>query len=93
MPSLWDGGTPDNYNITVYDLIAEGDRVVWRFTARGTQTGELLGMPPSRKTMEIGGIVISRFAGDKWVEDWGSWDINGMLQQLGAAPAPATSAA
>jgi predicted ester cyclase len=74
-------------HITVHDLIAEGDRVVWRFTARGTQNGPLLGLPPSGKRMEIEGIVISRFAGDRWVEDWGSWDIQGMLQQLGAAPA------
>jgi predicted ester cyclase len=69
-------------------LIAEGDRVVWRFTARGTQKGHLFDLPPSGKRMEIEGIVISRFAGNKWVEDWGSWDIPGMLGQLGVAPMP-----
>ncbi len=83
---------PDMH-ITVHDLIAEGDRVVWRFTARGTQTGHLFDLPPTGKTMEIPGVVISRFAGDKWVEDWPSWDLHGMLQQLGAVPASATSAA
>jgi steroid delta-isomerase-like uncharacterized protein len=75
--------------VTVHDLIAEGDRVVWRFTASGTQTGELVGVAPTGKRMEIEGIVISRFAGEKWVEDWGSWDVFGMMQQLGAIPAPA----
>jgi predicted ester cyclase len=74
-------------HVTVHDLIAEGDRVVWRFTARGTQRGPLFDLLPTGKPMEIEGIVISRFAGDKWVEDWGSWDIYGMMEQLGAIPA------
>jgi len=79
-------------HITVHDLIAEGDKVVWRFTARGTQTGQLLDFPPTGKTMEIGGTIISRFAGDKWVEDWPLWDFYGMLQQLGAVSSPAVPA-
>ncbi len=74
--------------ITLKDLVAEGDRVVWRFTARGTHSGELFGIPPTGKAMEIEGMVMSRFAGDKWVEDWAGWDFYGMLQQLGVAPAP-----
>lgn len=73
---------------TVDDLIVEDDKVAWRFTAQGTQTGELLGMPPSGKRAMVTGIVISRFADGKWQEDWLSFDALGMLQQLGAIPTP-----
>jgi steroid delta-isomerase-like uncharacterized protein len=75
--------------ITLEDMIAEGDTVVWRYTARGTQHGELTGLPPTGKPVTVTGIVISRFAGGRWAEDWHSQDTLGMLQQLGAFPAPA----
>jgi predicted ester cyclase len=96
--SAYRAAFPDMH-IAIDDLIAEGDRVVWRFTARGTQTGQLFDLPPTGKRMEIGGFVISRFAGSRWVEDWANWDVSLMLQQLGAArvpgappaPAPATA--
>ena len=45
-----------------------------------------MGIPPTGKHVTITGIVISRFAGGKWVEDWSNWDTLGMMQQLGVVP-------
>ena len=75
-------------NITVEDQLVEGDRVVTRWTGRGTQTGEFMDMPPSGKRVAVPGIQIDRFSGGKIVEEWTLFDQLGMLQQLGAIPAP-----
>jgi predicted ester cyclase len=67
-------------------MIAEGDKVVWRWRITGTHRGELNGIPPTGKPISITGIVISRFAGGKWAEDYVNWDTLGMLQQIGVVP-------
>ncbi len=54
----------------VEDQVAEGDRVVTRFTSRGTQTGAFRGIPPSGQPWTTEGIVISRIEDDKVAEDW-----------------------
>jgi steroid delta-isomerase-like uncharacterized protein len=66
-------------------LIAEGDTVVSRWTATGTHRGELLGIPPTGKRVSFGGVVITRLAGGKVVEDWELADTPGLLAQLGGA--------
>ena len=68
------------------DTIAEGDRVVDRWTFRGTHTGEFLGVPATGKTVTVTGIDIFRIADGRLAELWQSWDQLGMLQQLGAIP-------
>lgn len=78
-------GMPD-LHFTVEDMVAEGDKVAWRFTVRGTQTGELMGIAPTGKQAIVAGMVVSRFADGKWVEDWSNYDALGMLQQLGVIP-------
>jgi predicted ester cyclase len=83
-------GIPD-FNATIDDVVAEGDRVVIRMTFRGTQTGEFMGMPPTGKSISVGVIDIFRIAGGKIVEHWGQMDSMGMMQQLGAMPAPGQS--
>jgi steroid delta-isomerase-like uncharacterized protein len=70
------------------EVIAEGDQVVTRFTAHGTQTGELQGIPPTGKPMTVTGIEIVRVSGGKIVEAWVEFDQLGMLQQLGVVPPP-----
>ena len=70
----------------IEDQIAEGDKVVTRWTATGTHKGELMGISPTSVRMTVTGIVISRIAGDKIVEDWADWDALGMFQQLGVVP-------
>ena len=75
-------------HLDVDELIAEGDTVVSRWTGRGTHQGELMGIPPTGKHVTVTGVVISRFSGGKAAEDWELIDTLGMLQQLGAIPAP-----
>jgi steroid delta-isomerase-like uncharacterized protein len=72
--------------ITVEDLIAEGDTVMARWTCRGTHKGELRGIAPTGKQINISGISIGRFDGGKVVEGWVNWDALGLMQQLGAVP-------
>lgn len=70
---------------TIDDLIAEGDKVVLRWTWTGTQQGEFLGLPPSGKRMSIGVIDIIQFSNGKAVAHWGQSDMMGLMQQLGPA--------
>jgi steroid delta-isomerase-like uncharacterized protein len=86
--SMFLAAFPD-LNITVEDLIAEGDRVVARWTLRGTHQGASLGMPPTGKQVTMPGISVVRLAGGKSAEQWVIHDQLGMLQQLGLVPAPA----
>src|SRR5687768_3930057 len=72
--------------ITVDDQIAEGDIVASRWTGRGTNTGELMGMPPTGRQITVEGISYTRFADDSVREAWIIWDTFAMMQQLGAVP-------
>jgi steroid delta-isomerase-like uncharacterized protein len=81
------GAFPDGYT-TVEDVIAEGVKVAYRWTFRGTHRGELMGILPTGEQVEITGITIDRLSGGKIEEQWNNFDQLGMLQQLGVAPAP-----
>jgi steroid delta-isomerase-like uncharacterized protein len=72
----------------IEDQIAEGDKVATRLTVRGTHQGELEGIAPTGNEVEIKGIVFSRIAEGKIAEDWGVFDILGLMQQIGAIPPP-----
>ena len=76
------------YHCAIEDQIAEGDEVVTRWTVRGTQDGELMGIPPTGKHVSLPGIVIDRLANGRLVETWHQADVLGMLQQLGVVPTP-----
>ncbi|MCW9096328.1 MAG: ester cyclase [Ignavibacteriaceae bacterium] len=80
-------GIPD-FHVTSEDIIAEGDKVVCRWTASGTHKGELFGIPPTGKKATWKGISIYRFADGKIIEAWWSKDMFSLLQQLGAIPPP-----
>jgi len=72
------------------DLIAEGDKVVERWTQSGTYTGaSFMGAPVSGRKFSVTGTSIYRIANGKIVEHWGEMDLQGVLQQLGLAPAGA----
>lgn len=73
---------------TTEDLIAEGDKVVERFTFRGTNTGPFLGMPATGKQVVSSGMSVFRIANGKIVEHWGENDALGTFQQLGLVPMP-----
>ncbi len=74
--------------ITVDAQFAEGETVVTRWTATGTNEGELMGIPATGKQATTAGININRVAGGKLVEGWGLFDQLGLLQQIGAVPVP-----
>ena len=69
--------------ITIEDLIAEGDKVVARLYATATNTGPFAGQPPSGKKVEIRSIRIYRIADNKIVETWAMQDRLGLMEQLG----------
>ena len=70
------------------DLIAEGDRVVERYSAHGTHTGApFMGAPASGKPFTIDSIVVYRLANGKIVEMWGLNDAMALMMQLGMVPA------
>jgi steroid delta-isomerase-like uncharacterized protein len=74
-------------HVSIEDIIAEGDKVVIRFTSRGTQTRAFAGIPPTGKQVMVSSILVARITDGKIVEQWGLDDQMGMLQQLGVIPA------
>jgi steroid delta-isomerase-like uncharacterized protein len=76
---------PDMH-ITIEDLVAEGDKVVARQSARGTHQGELMGIPPTGKQITITGMFAFRFENGRMVEQWELFDQMSMMQQLGVLP-------
>jgi predicted ester cyclase len=73
--------------MTADHLVAELDWVTMMWTARGTHTGELMGIAPTGREVTVTGIEVSRVAGGKFAQGRGSFDALGLLQQLGAVPA------
>ena len=68
----------------LHDQIAEGDKVVTRFTATGTFTNEFQGLPPSGEGIEFSGTNIMRIVDGKNVEEWDAFDTMALMGQLGA---------
>ena len=82
---------PD-FRVTLEDQIAEGDKVVNRWTVRGTHRGEFQGISPTGKEVEFTGIHTSTINEEgKLQESWENYDALGLMQQLGAIPAPGDS--
>jgi steroid delta-isomerase-like uncharacterized protein len=75
-----------NMQVTFNDIVNEGDKTVARYTIRGDNTGELMGMPPTGKSIEITGISMLRIANGQVVEEFSLADMATMFQQLGLAP-------
>lgn len=78
-------GMPD-YEVVVEDTIAENDKVVCRWTGKGTHKGVLTGFQPTGKSVSWTGITIYRFENGKIVEAWWNYDMLGALQQIGVIP-------
>jgi 3-hydroxyisobutyrate dehydrogenase len=76
---------PDGH-VTIDAMVAEGDLVCYHSTARGTHTGEFMGIAPTGRSVEVGAIHIHRIAGGKIVEHWGRSDQLALMRQLGVAP-------
>jgi steroid delta-isomerase-like uncharacterized protein len=74
--------------LTIEDQIAEGDKVVTRWTARGTHKGNFQGIAPTDREVVITGIIISRIEGGKEVESWEELNLLGLMQQLATLQSP-----
>jgi predicted ester cyclase len=75
---------PD-FTLTIEDVVAEGDKVWARMTARGTNRGGFMG-PPNGKTFEVTVFDVVRFEDGQVVEHWGSPDRFALLSQLDLLP-------
>jgi len=73
-------------HMTIDDMVAEGDKVVTRYTFTATHKGEYMGIAPTGKKVTVSGIVITRWVGGKEVEAWGVMDTLAMMQQMGVVP-------
>lgn len=71
---------------TLEEQIAEGEKVVSRFTMTGTHQGEFLGMAPTGKSIQVWGVVIDVVREGKFAESRIIMDMMGLLQQLGMPP-------
>ena len=80
-------GFPD-VQVTVEDLLADGDKVIERTTARATHTGEFNGIPPSGTPVTWTEIHIYRLENGRIAEMWSEVDLLGLMIQLGAVPGP-----
>jgi predicted ester cyclase len=69
-------------HVTINDLVASGDRVGVRFTAKGTHLGTFAGIPATGREVQWTANVIYRMADRQIVEAWTVWDAAGLLQQI-----------
>ncbi len=78
-------GLPD-VTVTMEDLVVSGDRVVGRFTYRGTHSGNFVGVPASGNAVEMRSIDIWRVENGMFVEHWDELNLMEVFQQLGVLP-------
>ena len=80
--SVYRTAFPD-LRFTIEDVIAEGETVMARYSARGTHKGDLNGIAPTGKQIHVTGVSVTRFANGRIAEGWANWDALGLMQQLG----------
>ena len=81
-----------NLRFDLEDVLASGDKVVARARVTGTHQGELMGIPPTGKDVDVQLVDIMRFDEDGLVaEHWGVVDMLAMMQQLGVVPEGASA--
>jgi steroid delta-isomerase-like uncharacterized protein len=78
-------GIPDQH-VEEGFLIGEGDLVAGQWTARGTHTGELFGIPATGTAIEYQALDVYRLRNGKIVEQWAGDDVTSLLQQIGVIP-------
>jgi steroid delta-isomerase-like uncharacterized protein len=74
--------------MSVEDQVAEGDKVVTRWIASGTHQGDMMGIAPTGNRVTVAGTSVERIVDGKIEETWDNYDALGMMQQIGAIPAP-----
>jgi steroid delta-isomerase-like uncharacterized protein len=78
---------------TIEDMVAEQDKVVVRWTSRGTHRAAFMGIPATGRAFAIAGIDIHRMEEGKMAEHWHVVDQLSQLQQLGVIPGPGATGA
>ena len=73
---------------TIEDIVAEGDRVMVRWTQKGTHEGQWGPVAPTGKQFEVSGFYSFRVANGKLVKLWSNMDLWSMAMQLGLLPPP-----
>lgn len=74
---------PD-YKMTVKDVVIDGNKVSVLFNFKGTNTGEMMGMKPTGKSVDVDGLDLMYVNNSgKATEHWGYIDTDKMMQQLG----------
>jgi len=81
---------PD-FHMNIDRIVAVDDRVAGRFIETGTHQGAFMGVAPTGKQVTFTEMAILRVRAGKVVESWYESDMLGLMQQLGAIPAPATA--
>jgi steroid delta-isomerase-like uncharacterized protein len=74
--------------ISIDGSVAERDTVANRWTLTATHRGDFQGVPPTGRQVTMAGIEYNRFVDGKVAEHWGQFDVLGVMQQIGALPAP-----
>jgi len=82
--SLWTS-FPDR-RLWIHQIVSEGERVAVRLTWTGTHLGVFAGIAPTRREVEVNGMIVFALREGKIVEQWMEQDILALHQQLGAAP-------
>lgn len=85
--AAYNAALPD-WQVSLEDLLAGGDRAIARWRIRGTHKGEMMGVPATGRAVELTGHYLARIEGGHIVESWEIADVLGLMQQLGVVPAP-----
>ena len=85
--AMLDSAFPER-QMSIDDVVAEGDRVVIRTTLHGSQQGEMQGIPATGNPVTQPSITIFRLANGKIAEGWFASDNLSLMQQLGVIPVP-----
>lgn len=83
---LYRHALPDMHH-TIEEQLLDGNKVVTRWTMRGTHKGDLFGIPATGKRAMVSGISIEQIVNGQITESWFDLDLLGLMQQIGAVPA------
>ncbi|MEO8588579.1 MAG: ester cyclase [Flavobacteriales bacterium] len=78
---------PDS-KMTILSVAQNGDMLMAHFNMKGTNTGAMGAMPATGKAVDVNGVDVIRFEGDKAVEHWGYMEDQKMMEQMGMMPPP-----
>jgi predicted ester cyclase len=85
---VFETGLP-GYQLIPQDIIAEGNKVTVRFVCEAEHKGELFGVAPTGRKVNIEGIIIYEVDNNKIVNHWMQADSVALMQQIGTMPVEA----